>query len=424
MIYRFGDFELDTRRCELRCAGEPRHLEPQVYAVLCHLVENRDRVVPKEELLDRIWGHRFVTPGTLNSRIKGLRRALGDDGSAQRTVRTVRGRGFHFVAAVMAHERPEVARPAAGSGAVALHPGDRWRDDSRPSHQEIRFCRARDGVRLAYATSGTGPPLVKTANWLTHLEHDWNSPVWNHWLRALSRDHTLVRYDERGSGLSDWHAADLGFDAWVTDLEAVVDELGLERFPLFGISQGCAVAVAFAAKYPERVSRLVLYGGFPLGSFKRATSPEQRAEAELLVKVMPLGWGRDNPAFRQFFANVFLPEGTPEQMGWFCELQRITTSPENGVRLRTTSAEIDVREAAARVRAPTLVLHATGDAAVPFEQGRLLASLIPGARLVPLESRNHVLLAEEPAWARFVAEVSAFLAADAPPLSLQQRVRA
>jgi pimeloyl-ACP methyl ester carboxylesterase/DNA-binding winged helix-turn-helix (wHTH) protein len=407
-VYAFADFILDTRRCELRQRGEPCHLEPQVYAVLCHLLEHRDRVVGKDELLDHIWGHRFVTPGTLNSRIKALRQALGDDGSAQRVIRTVRGRGFRFVADVQP-PAPGTAMDPAGHASVA---------SAAPTagselRQQIRFCVAHDGVRLAWAASGAGPPLVKTANWLTHLEYDWDSPVWRHWLTALSDGHTLVRYDERGNGLSDWDVDDLSFDAWVRDLEAVVDAMGLERFPLFGLSQGCAVAVAYAARHPERVTRLVLYGGFALGVLRRDLSPEKRAEAEMMIRVMPLGWARDNPAFRQFFATMFLPDGTPEQMRWFSDLQRVTTSPGNGVRLRTTSGEIDVRDAARQIRTPTLVLHATDDAAVPFEEGRLLAALIRGARFVPLDSRNHILLESEPAWHRFVREVRAFLAADA-----------
>lgn len=407
-VYAFADFTLDTRRCELRQRGEPRHLEPQVYAVLCHLLEHRDRVVGKDELLDHVWGHRFVTPGTLNSRIKALRQALGDDGSAQRVIGTVRGRGFRFVADVQAAGPGTATDPAGHASVTSAAPtaGSELR-------QQIRFCVAHDGVRLAWAASGAGPPLVKTANWLTHLEYDWDSPVWRHWLTALSDGHTLVRYDERGNGLSDWDVDDLSFNAWVRDLEAVVDAMGLDRFPLFGLSQGCAVAVAYAARHPERVTRLVLYGGFALGMLRRDLSPEKRAEAEMMIRVMPRGWARDNPAFRQFFATMFLPDGTPEQMRWFSDLQRLTTSPGNGVRLRTTSGEIDVRDAARQVRTPTLVLHATDDAAVPFEEGRLLAALIRGARFVPLDSRNHILLESESAWHRFVREVRAFLAADA-----------
>ena len=390
LIYSFGDYELDTRLHELRCAGERLHIEPQVFDVLAHLFASRDRVVPKEELLDCVWGHRYVAPTTLNSRIKAARQAVGDDGATQRVIRTIHGLGFRVVA--------EVAERGAAAPASA-----------RPLEQRIRFCTAADGVRIAYATSGAGAPLVKPANWLTHLEFDWESPVWRHWLRELSRDHTLVRYDERGSGLSDRDVDDLSFEAWVRDLETVVDAAGLEQFTLFGLSQGCAVAIAYAVRHPQRVTRLVLYGGFAQGSITRARTPQEREEAELLTHQLPLGWGRDNPAFRLFFAARFLPEGTPEQMRWFSELQRITTTPEIAVCLRSTSSTIDVTALAPRVRAPALVLHGTGDAVVPFDQGRLLAALIPDARFVSLESRNHVLLESEPAWTRFTDEVRRFL---------------
>jgi pimeloyl-ACP methyl ester carboxylesterase/DNA-binding winged helix-turn-helix (wHTH) protein len=399
MVYAFGECELDTRLHELRRGGVPVRVEPQVFAVLEYLIARRDRVVPKNELLDGVWGHRYVAPATLNSRIKAARQAVGDDGSRQRVIRTVHGLGFRVVADVIVAgdaEKPEsLARVRTG-------PPQRF-------EQRIRFCTAADGVRIAYATSGTGPPLVKPANWMTHVEFDWESPVWRHWLRELSSAHTLVRYDERGSGLSDHDAADLSFEAWVRDLETVVDAMGLERFPLLGISQGCAVAIAYAVRHPERVTRLVLYGGYAEGAYTRARTDEQRDEADLIMRQLVLGWGRDNPAFRLFFAGRFLPDGTPEQMQWFSELQRVSTTPEIAVRLRHTAATIDVRALAPLITAPTLVLHANGDAAIPFDQGRQLAALIPDARFVSLESRNHILLEDEPAWARFCEEVRAFL---------------
>lgn len=398
LIYTFGDFELDTRLHELRCGGVVRHIEPQVFDVLAYLLARHDRLVTKEELLDAVWGHRFVAPTTLNSRIKFARQAVGDDGSAQRVIRTVHGRGFRLIAEVQ--ERVAAMVPESSP---ATSPAD------VQVEQHIRFCTASDGVRVAFATSGTGPPLVKPANWMTHLEYDWESPVWRHWLRELSNGHTLIRYDERGNGLSDREVDDLSFDAWVRDLETVVDELRLERFPIFALSQGCALAIAYAVRHPERVSRMVLYGGYPRGKIARARTPAELAEARLVLQSMPLGWGRDNPAFRQFFASQFLPEGTPEQHRWFSELSRITTTPETAVRLQTTAGEIDVTALAPLVRAPTLVLHATGDAVVPFDQGREMAALVPGARFVPLESRNHILLPDEPAWPRFVQEVRSFL---------------
>ena len=275
--------------------------------------------------------------------------------------------------------------------------------------QTIRFCTGDDGTRIAYAESGEGPPLVKAANWLTHLEFDWNSPVWRHWLTELSRRHRLIRYDERGCGLSDWNVEDQSFDAWLRDLEMVVDANGLERFALLGISQGAAVAIAYAVAHPERVTHLVLHGGYARGLRLRAEPGRAREAADMQVKMVELGWGQENPAFRQFFSSQFIPGATLEQQQWFNELERISTSPANAVRFMEILSDIDVQELLPRVTCPTLVLHPTRDAAVHFEEGRLVAGKIPGARFVPLESPNHLLLESEPAWRRFVEEVEAFL---------------
>lgn len=410
MVYEFGEFSCDTRRHELRRRGVPLHLEPQVYAVLCHLLEHRDRLVTSRELIERVWGERFVTPGTLNSRIKALRQALGDDGATQRVIQTIRGRGFRLGIEVRALPDSPAPAPSKGSASAAASVGDAPR-------QEIRFCRAHDGVRIAYAKSGNlgAPPLVKPANWLTHLELDWNSPVWRHWLAEGGRNHALIRYDERGCGLSDHDAAEMSFESWIGDLEAVVDAEGLERFSLLGISQGCAVAIAYAVRHPERVEKLVLYGGYAVGRSHRGMTPQEELERTLLLNLIRVGWGKDNPAFRQVFGTLFLPEGTPEQHQWFSDLAR-TMPMENALRVRQTTDTIDVRTEASQVRVPTLVLHARGDGMIPFEIGRQLAALIPGARFVPLESRNHVLLESEPAWSRFVAEVRAFLGVGAAPL--------
>ena len=291
--------------------------------------------------------------------------------------------------------------------------------------QTIRFCTSADGARIAYATVGSGPALVKAANWLSHLEFDNNSPVWRHWIRELSRSHTLVRYDERGCGLSDWQVDEFSLDAWVRDLEAVVDALELERFPLLGISQGGAIAIAYATRHPERVSHLVLYGSYARGQYHRGLSDHERDELELLLNLIRVGWGKDHPAFRQVFTSLFIPDGTPEQVNWFNELQRISTTPQNAARMCTAFFNLDVRELAPQLRIPTLVLHGTGDLRVPFTEGRLLASLIPGARLVPIESRNHLILEPEPGWPRFLAEVRSFLGVppDAPEGSGSRRQR-
>jgi len=281
-------------------------------------------------------------------------------------------------------------------------------DEDSSLKQQIHFCTAADGVRIAYATTGSGSPLVKAANWLSHLEHDWRSPVWRHLLHELARDHRLVRYDQRGNGLSDWDVADISFEAFVRDLESVVDAAGLDRFALLGISQGCAVSIAYALRHPQRVTHLILYGGYARGWRKRGSQSEiERGEA--LLTLMRQGWGQENPAFRQLFTSLFIPEGTAEQIQWFNDLQRMTASPENAARIRRAFGEIDVRTLLPRVQAPTLVLHARHDAIAPFEQGRELGMSIPGARFIALEGRNHLLLEHEPAWPRFLDEVRRFL---------------
>lgn len=285
--------------------------------------------------------------------------------------------------------------------------------------QDIRFCRTSRGVSIAYASNGDGPPLVKAANWLNHLEFDWQSPIWSHWLHELGRTHRLVRYDERGNGLSDWEVADLGFDSWVRDLEAVVDHLGLETFDLLGISQGGPVAIAYAVRHPERVRNLVLYGAYARGWNRRPERPTATEDRRALLTLTRHGWGRDNPAFRQVWTSQFVPGGSMEQMRWFNELQRKSTSPENAVRFLEEFGEIEVTELLGRVRTPTLVLHCREDAAVPFDEGRRLARGIPDARFVPLEGDNHLLLETDAAWVPFLREVRSFLGVEADPAELR-----
>ena len=275
--------------------------------------------------------------------------------------------------------------------------------------QSIRFCTSADGVRLAFGVHGSGPPLVRVATWLTHLQYDWDSPLWRHWLDGLAEGRTLVRYDERGSGLADRDVTRFSIDAWVEDLEAVVDAARLERFSLLGLSNGGAVAIAYAARHPERVSHLVLCGAFSQGRLRRDPSSRARAEAEALLSMIRAGWGGANPAFRRAFTTLFVPDATHVQMEWFDELQRISTSAETAALMRLAREEVDVTDVVDQVVTPTLVLHAQDDAAVPFEQGRAVASAIADARFVPLEGRNHILLADELAWEVFLRELNEFL---------------
>lgn len=287
---------------------------------------------------------------------------------------------------------------------------------ANPGRQTIRFARTPDGVRLAYAQSGRGPTLIKAATWLSHLEHDWDSPVWGHVLRAMGERMTFVRYDERGCGLSDWSVPELSFESWVRDLECIADTLDQPRFALLGISQGASIAIAYAARHPERVSRLVLHGGYARGRLKRpgVTAP-QRDEAETMVRLAELGWGRSDDAFRQFFTTQFIPGGTREQHAWFNELERISTSPANAARFMREFNDIDVVALLPQVRCPTLVLHSRDDRRVPYEEGRLMAGGVEGAEFVTIASANHLLLEGEPGWLPWRTRVQAFLAEDAVP---------
>jgi pimeloyl-ACP methyl ester carboxylesterase/DNA-binding winged helix-turn-helix (wHTH) protein len=389
----FENHRLDVERRELRRGPDLVALEPQVFDLLVYLVQNRDRVVSKDDLIASVWGGRIVSDSTLTSRINAVRKAVGDSGEQQKLIRTIARKGIRFVAAV--------DEPA--------NPGAKPRSASSPSpRQDIHFCKGFDGVRIAYASVGQGLPLLKASNWLSHLEYDWESPVWSHLFRALAAEYRLIRYDQRGNGLSDWDIADMSFEAFVNDIESVVQATGLQRFALFGISQGARTSLAYALRHPERVSHLVLYGGAARGR-RRTGSAREIELSDALVALMRLGWGQDNPAFRQTFTTRFMPDATIEQMRWFNELQRISTSPENAVRIRNTMDNADISDAISQIQVPTLVLHCRNDGATPFEEGRRMAAGIPGARFVALEGNNHLVLEGEPARERLLEEMRNFL---------------
>jgi DNA-binding winged helix-turn-helix (wHTH) protein/pimeloyl-ACP methyl ester carboxylesterase len=390
--YRFGPFHLDVRERRLSRAGEVIPLRLKVFDTLLVLVENAGRLVTKQELLDTVWPGTTVEENNLNHNVSVLRKALGEKATGQQYIETVPRVGYRFAAPVGA------AVPQTGASAAA----------TAKARQEIRYCTTSDGVRLAYATTGSGPPLVKASNWLTHLDFEWGSPIWRHWYTALSHHHRLVRYDERGNGMSQRDVPDVSFDTWVRDLETVVDAAGLDRFPLLGISRGGAIAIAYAVKHPERVTQLVLYGAFAAG-MKHVGMPQELEARRALASLLRLGWGLNNPAFCRTFTCRFIPEATPEHEQWFDELQRVSTSPENAARLMELDDDIDVRPLLSRVKMPTLVIHCDRDHAVPPEKGRLLAAEISGARYVSLPSANHLMLEEEPAWPLFLEELGLFL---------------
>ena len=386
----------------------PIAVEPQVFDLLTYLVQNRDRVVSKDDLFASVWSGRIVSDSTLASRIAAVRKAVGDSGEEQKLIRTVARRGIRFIGAVNCQPNGEEPAYAAGPRPERL--------PASPALHKVQFCTTSDGVRIAYASVGDGPPVVWAAHWLSHLAYSWETPIWRHWTEEFAKDYAFVHYDERGNGLSDWDNPTFSVDTFVRDLEAVVDALGFDRFALIGSSKGGSTAMAYAARHPERVSHLVLLGAGAQG-WRVWGNGDEIERREAVATLTRQGWARDNPAYRQILTSLMLPDATVEEMAWFNDLQRISSSAENAARLQQSLAEVNVVDFLPSIAAPTLVLHCREDAAVPFEQGRLIASRIPGARLVALESRNHVLLPRDPAWAVFVSEVRRFLREEEPVMS-------
>jgi len=380
----------------------------------------------RERLCELFWTRAADPRGGLRWALTRIRRALGPDEGwlkADRlTVRlevpgetvSVSAKGERLLALVAGREQDDFAiwladlRRRLGDGEPCCDevlPG-RVAPPEKP-HQVVRYTRAQDGTRIAYATMGEGRPLVKAANWLGHLEVELDVPVWAGLYRELAGRYCLYRYDERGSGLSDWEVDEISFAAFVSDLESVADALGLERFPLLGISQGGAVSIEYAARHPERVSALVLIGAYPAGW--RFADPELRARREAEMKLVELGWGDNSPAYRQIFSQTFLPDGSPELIDSFNRFQRQTTSPANAARFLDSFGDIDVRHRLEEVRAPTLILHSRGDQRINYKVGGDLAAALPNARFETLPSNSHIPLAGEPAFGRMMEAIDEFL---------------
>jgi pimeloyl-ACP methyl ester carboxylesterase len=395
-VFQFGSFKLDAPERRLIRDGMEIPLPHKVFTTLHLLVENAGRLMTRERLLEQAWPDVAVEEGNLNHNISILRKALGEQVTGEAYIETVPRVGYRFVAPVT---QIVSAAESQNKGASA---GPR-------SRQEIRFCITRDDVSIAYATTGTGYPFVKAANWLNHLDFEWDSPLWRHWLRDLGEHHTFIRYDERGNGLSDWDVEDMSLEAWVHDLETVVDAAGIEKFALFGISQGGPVGITYAVRHPERVSHLILCNAYSRGRNHRGHL-EKMEERRALKTLVRLDWGRNNPAFSQMFTNAFIPENAaPEHQQWFNDLQRMSATGENAARIMEVCDDTEVRSLLPSVTVPTIVFHGDRDQIVPIEEGRILAAEIPNARFVLLPTANHILLAEEPAWGKFLQELGTFL---------------
>ena len=400
MAFLFGDMTLDGVRRELRSGSTTLAIEPQVFDLLEFLMKNRERVVSRDDLVAAVWNGRVVSDSAIDARINAARRAIGDDGEQQRWIRTITRKGFRFVGDV----REELASAKAEQ---TLKTG--WRA------QEITFCRTKDGVNLAVGCAGQGTPLVRPSFWMTHLEYDWENPVRGPLWHFLADRFRLVRYDGRGLGLSDRDVPDISFAAFERDLETVVDALKLQRYAVLGISQGAPTAIAHAARHPERVSRLILVGGYARGRYKRASEKETELGKAFLT-IMREGWGDENSALFRIFSSMYLPGASPEQINWFANFQRASSSAETAIRLRRAVDDIDLTDLLPNVSAPSLVLHSRRDNVVPFDEGRRVAASIPNAKFVSLETENHIPIPSEPAWPTLLESIESFLSGpDAAP---------
>jgi len=383
MVLRFAGVELDLRAGELRRDGVPVATEPQVFALIALLAERPGALVSYDEIHRAIWGGRIVSDAALASRLAAARRALGDDGQRQAVIETVPRRGLRLRA------EPEKAYDGSGT-------------------QGVRFARSHDGTRIAFATTGAGPGLLRAGHFLTHLELDWQSPVWRPLLERLGSSFRVTRYDQRGTGLSDPDPPTRDIDALTDDLEAVADAAGLTRFPIFAASQGVPVSLSFVARRPARVTALVLYGGFVRGAELR-TGGAGAARSEAMRTLIREGWGRAGSAFATAFAALYMPDADAAQLAAMTRMQLASSGGESAVALRAAIDRIDVSGLLADVRAPCLVIHAREDGVQPLSEARDLAAGLPGAGLRVLDSRNHVPLPQDPAWEELVSESVRFL---------------
>lgn len=396
MVFHFEPFHLDVAERRLVRSGELIPLRAKLFDTLCILVENHGRLLRKEELMQRLWPDSVVEDNNLDHNISKLRRALHDGANGQRFIETVPRQGYRFIA--------EVQPLSSNSRLPRL---ESLPENDSPLEQEIQSFTTSDGVRIAYTLGGSGPPLVRAIDWLNHLDFEWKNPFRRQWFSQIMRHNTLLRYDQRGSGLSDWNVEDFSFERSLSDFEELIDAVGFDRFALVGSCQGGPIGTAYAARHPERVTKLILVGTFARGWPPPGTMKTEQFNA--MLTLIRLGWGRDNPAFRQLWTTLFRPDASPEEMEWMNEFQRITSSPENAARMMAEFPKIDITDLLPRVCCPTLVIHSRDEAVVPASEGRLIASRIRGARFVELSSRSHEVVPGEPAWQTFLDEVSGFL---------------
>ena len=394
MVFRFNEFQLEVVERRLLRDGEPVPLRAKVFDTLAILVENHGRLIRKDDLMRRLWPDSIVEENNLDHNISKIRRALGENGKTK-YIETVPRQGYRFVAEVEAIE--SVTKLHQVTSLPEYNAGE----------QEIQFFTTSDGVRIAYTIGGSGPALVRAIDWLNHLDFEWKNPHRRHWFSQIMQHHTFLRYDQRGSGLSDWNVSDFSFERSLADFQELMDHVGFNKFSIFGSCQGGAIGTAFAALNPDRVSKLILVGAFARGW----PAPDSiiLEQFNAMLTLIRLGWGKDNPAFRQLWTTLFRPDASVEETEWMNEFQRITSSPENAARMLSEFPKIDITDLLPKVCCPTLVIHSRDEAVVPAQEGRLMASRIRGARYVELPSRSHEVVPGEPSWQTLVDEFSGFL---------------
>jgi pimeloyl-ACP methyl ester carboxylesterase len=390
--YLFGRYLLDVDERRLLCDDQEIHLRGKLFDTLRVLVENAGKLVRKDAFMESVWPDSIVEDNNLDYCISQLRKLL----RPAKYIETVPRHGYRFAA--------KVTTPKPSDRLVQL---ERAVQPPDAPDQEIEFVTTSDGVRIAYNIGGQGPVLVRTIHWLNHLDFEWKSPLLRQWLSEIMRHNTLVRYDQRGSGLSDWNVSDFSFGRTVQDFEELVDAAGLEKFAILGGCQGAAVGIAYAVRHPERVTKLIINGAFANGWPAPGAGAQEHLDA--MLTLIRSGWGRDNPAFRQLWTTLFRPDADSVETAWHNELQRISSSAENAARMMAEFPNIQILDMLPKISCPTLVLHSHDDGAVPVQEGRLIAARIRGAQFVELPSRSHMVSPGDPAWELYVQEFSAFM---------------
>lgn len=390
--YLFGNYFLDVDERRLLRDSEEIRLRGKLFDTLRVLVENAGKLVRKDAFMESVWPDSIVEDNNLDYCISQLRKLL----HPAKYIETVPRHGYRFVA--------EVTTPNTGGRLTQLEPSLQLAD---APEQRIEFFTTSDGVRIAYHIGGRGPVLVRTIHWLNHLDFEWKTPSRRQWLSEVMRHNTLLRYDQRGSGLSDWNVSDFSFERTVKDFEELVDAAGVEKFSILGGCQGAAVAIAYAVRHSERVTRLIINGTFANGW--PAPGPGAQEHLDAMLTLIRSGWGRENPAFRQLWTTLFRPDADSLEATWLNELQRISSSPENAARMIAEFPHIRVLDMLPKISCPTLVLHSRDDGAVPVQEGRLIAARIRGSRFVELLSRSHMVAPGDMGWEQLVEEFSAFM---------------